>query len=120
MSQYSYTGPKHTGLNEILPLVSAQPGTEPPPGRRCELISEAALQMLKALPADLSMARSARDFPHVVNRLAAAWSNYRAFVMLMNRLLIDDRADREGFPPPVIMELDALSHYRAEVNTRAV
>ena len=119
MSHYSYNGPKRKDSDERVPVVAAQPGAEPPPSRRRELLTEATRRFLESLPAGVSMARSARDFPHVVNKLADAWSNYWALETLMDRLLIDERAHREGFPPPVIMELDALRHYRSEMNARA-
>lgn len=48
-------------------------------------------------------------FPHVLNKIAAAWGDVRAMAGLMEGdLLIDNRGDRTGFPPGVLSEIYGL------------
>lgn len=58
--------------------------------------------------------RTAATFPHVVERLAAAWDRPTDAARLIDTLVLDDRGDRQGFPPDVVRELVALqSHLRS-------
>jgi hypothetical protein len=118
MGTYTYVGPP------TLRPVSApdrKPATAPgTPARAAprEQLTDSAARLLKALPFDAGMPCTARDFPHVLNRIAEVWSDVRAFSKLMNGLLIDDRPDREGFPAAVILELDALQQHRLRLLRR--
>ena len=56
------------------------------------------------------------QFPHVVNRIAAAWSDPDVLLHLLDELLLDDRAKRQGFPLDVALELSNLRmHYEMRV-----
>lgn len=48
-------------------------------------------------------------FPHVLNKLAAAWGDVGAMAELVEGdLLIDSRGDRSGFPFGVLSEIQNL------------
>lgn len=48
-------------------------------------------------------------FPHVLNKIAAAWGDISSMARLMDEdLLIDNRGDRTGFPPGVLSEIYGL------------
>ncbi len=118
MGTYTYVGPPTL---RPVPATDRKPGTAPDtPARaaRRELLTDSAARLLKALPFDAGMPCTARDYPHVLNRISEVWSDVRAFSKLMNGLLIDDRPDREGFPAAVILELDELQQHRLRLLRR--
>ncbi len=55
-------------------------------------------------------------YPHVLGKIRAAWSDPRAFDLLMSELLLPDRPGRDGFDPDAALELTRLQeHYAATV-----
>jgi hypothetical protein len=50
-------------------------------------------------------------FPRIANVLAHVWNDPTAFRGYMFELLVDRRGGRQGFPPPVQLELLALRAY---------
>lgn len=79
-----------------------------------------ALSLLDELPAGLRMLATRRQYPHVLNRIAAAWTRPRAFAAVLDDLLVDRRGGRLGFPPDVRDELLALQrHYFLSVRPDA-
>jgi hypothetical protein len=93
-----------------------------PPARRQPAnggarLDSRSLRMLEALPIHLRMLHVRRDFPHVLNRIAADWDAPHRFQRLMMSLLTDDRGNRQGFPIEVMMELvDLRVYYFLEVH----
>ncbi len=53
----------------------------------------------------------ARDFPHVLNNLAAAWGEPVQVNGIFDKLLLSDRDGRQGFPLAVVVELSELRNY---------
>lgn len=53
-------------------------------------------------------------FPRVLSRLAAVWIDRNGTKALFEELLLADRFDRAGFPPPALQELHALRDYYFE------
>lgn len=55
-----------------------------------------------------SLSYTAEKFPHIINKLAP--HAYKPALMLktIDRLLIDDRPERQGFPFTVVLELGEL------------
>jgi hypothetical protein len=50
-------------------------------------------------------------FPHVLNKIAAAWGNVPAMEALMTEdLMVDNRGNRQGFPFKILVEIQALHH----------
>lgn len=59
---------------------------------------------------------TARRFPHVVNRLAAAWFSPADTTALLDSMLFSERAERQGFPVEVVAELTQVrAHYEIHV-----
>jgi len=50
----------------------------------------------------------ATRFPHVLNRLGAAWGDPATVSEVMQDLLLDRRGGRRGFPPAALEELQVL------------
>lgn len=84
------------------------------PVRVRESLSADAQALLRRLSPELAMTATARDFPHVMNRIAIVFGDATAFEQVMWGLLIDDRPNREGFPFQVANELASLRVYRQE------
>ena len=74
-----------------------------------ETLSDPAKALMNALPDHINVTAIALDYPHVMNRIASAWSEPRMLERLVEALLIDERGGREGFPFAVA---DALTDLR--------
>ena len=49
-------------------------------------------------------------YPRVAERISILWGTV-GMARYFNEILFDDRGDREGFPPDVMLELFALSNH---------
>lgn len=70
-----------------------------------------AQRLFASLPYAFRLSATRRDFPHVLNRLAAEWDVPARFLRLMDELLMDQRGDRRGFPFETVLELTNLRDY---------
>jgi hypothetical protein len=70
---------------------------------------------MEQLSGKLCLRMTARDFPHVVNKLAPFGYQPARMVECLDDLLIDDRPNREGFPFPVVAELSDLRAFYARL-----
>jgi hypothetical protein len=77
-----------------------------------EALERDAASLVNSLPPQLSLEETARNFPHVINRLAMCWNNARDLQKAVDDLLIDDRLKREGFPLKVLVELTEVRDWR--------
>ena len=66
------------------------------------------------LRSDLRPTATARQYPRIVNRIADLWGHCEYTRLNFQSLLIDRRKGREGFPPEVRKELEALQQYYFE------
>ena len=81
--------------------------------------SAGATQLIGKLPHDLSLIHLFSDYPRILNKVAIAWGDHRAFFVLMDDLMIDKRGGREGFPFNVAVELTRLTdHYEQFIGKR--
>lgn len=77
------------------------------------------LQWVVRLPADLRPS-ALREFPHVLNKLAALWADDEACGEYLESLLIDYRGGRQGFPRAALSELIALNlHHHGSISATA-
>jgi hypothetical protein len=93
-------------------------GSAPPaPSERRvrEPLDEGGKALLGQLSGKVSLRETARDFPHVVNRLAPHGYRPAHMVKGIDALLIDDRPDRQGFPFGVVTELSELRAFYARL-----
>jgi hypothetical protein len=68
-----------------------------------------AVEWMQGLPAALRPRETAIRYGRVVNEMAVAWSEPRAFHALMLSYLVNDRpTKRAGFPPAVAAEINRL------------
>lgn len=97
--------------------VRATFGSAPPPAATPvrEPLNDGGKALLEQLAGKATLRMTARDFPHVLNRLAL-WA-YRPAQMVggIERLLIDDRPNRQGFPFAVVTELSGLRAFYARL-----
>lgn len=78
-----------------------------------EPLDDAGTALLRNPHVGALLASTAVRFPHVVNQLAAAWAEPRLLLAAVDALLLDDRADRQGFPLKTVQELSDLRNYYA-------
>ncbi len=71
-------------------------------------VNDAGLVWMARLPLALRPHETAVRYPHVVNKLAKAWSDDEARTVLFEDLLHSPRRKRKGFPVEVARELRAL------------
>jgi hypothetical protein len=75
-------------------------------------LHSSTIDWLASLPLQLRPRTLAAQFPRVANRIAQAWKEPSACRRNFEDLVYDNRGDREGFPPDVLVELLALrDHY---------
>lgn len=87
------------------------------PAANVQEITADTMQWLVRLPADLRPT-ALRAFPHVLNKLATLWSDDEACGAYLESLMLDDRGDRQGFPPEALSELIALNlHHHGSIVT---
>jgi len=92
-------------------------GSAPPPSPRDirEPLDPQGRALLEQLSGKLCLRMTARDFPHVVNRLASYGYNPAGMIANIDKLLIDDRPNRQGFPFAVVTELSELRAFYARM-----
>jgi hypothetical protein len=80
--------------------------------RRLEPLEARALALLKNLPAPAKLSYCVENFPHLVNRIAMLWLDTNALIIYIDSLMLNDRADRVGFPFEALSELTELREAR--------
>lgn len=89
--------------------------------RECDrAITGTTRHWLRRLPARRRPLRLCTDFPRVANRIAWCWNDRHLSEQLLEDLLVDRRGGRQGFPLPVVRELQRLREFNAQqrVETR--
>lgn len=76
----------------------------------CEL-TDSAFHWLRALPKDVRPYETGRRYPHIVNKLTAAWPKRELLEPMFDELFIDQRGDRQGLFPAALSELFRLRNY---------
>ena len=76
--------------------------------RHVGILQPRAFKFLAALPPDLRPLKTGEKYPGIVNHLALLNRKRGAFDIYLDKLLIDARANSEGFPQDVADELYRL------------
>jgi hypothetical protein len=71
-----------------------------------ELTKLLGTQADKLYPMELANAH-----PRIIDRIVSLWSQGTQLETYLNELLIDERGNRAGFSPPIILEILALKNY---------
>ncbi len=71
----------------------------------------ATVRWLEQLPREIQPLALLREFPRIANFMARSWSEQSSIKKYLDSLLIDDRKNRQGFPPEVHVELLNLKDY---------
>jgi hypothetical protein len=79
-----------------------------PERHRDQELSAKATRWIAWLPADTRPQALAAFYPRIVNKLAACWRDVGITERLLDQLLNDERGDRMGFAPAIVLELEAL------------
>lgn len=66
---------------------------------------------IQQLPAEIRPKQLIVQYARIANKLAGLWPYPVACERFLNSLMIDERGDRQGFPPEVALELTALNVY---------
>jgi hypothetical protein len=72
-------------------------------------LSRAATQWMLSLPKELRPLELMRRYPRIANRLCDCWGDAALSLQVLDELVMDRRGNRQGFPRPVAIELQALS-----------
>ena len=78
-----------------------------------EPLDDAGAALLRNPHIGALLESTAVRFPHVVNQLAAVWTEPEVLLAAVDALLLDDRAHRQGFPLATVQELSDLRNYYA-------
>jgi hypothetical protein len=94
-------------------LLDAEPGAwakyRKEPTKDDQRLGRHAMEWLRAIPKATRPLHMAINFPHVANRLAAAWEKPTELEACFDGFLNSKRQKkRKGFPPEVVHELRAL------------
>jgi hypothetical protein len=74
---------------------------------------------LAMLPKRVRPMRLGQQFPRIANKLAMFWEKPAACRKYLTSLMLDDRGERAGFPPEVMMELGTLEAYNSRRQRRS-
>ncbi|UCF22633.1 MAG: hypothetical protein JSV72_17200 [Ralstonia sp.] len=70
-----------------------------------------AIRWLAQLPDEVRPIELGREFPRIVNTLAAKWADFNGCRLYLNGLQIDERGGRQGFQFVIVQEICALREY---------
>ena len=79
-----------------------------------EPLSDVGRELLKNTEVAAMLPIVLRDYPHVVNNLAAVWNDPLRVNGTFDKLLLADRDGRQGFPLAAVVELSELRNYYHE------
>ncbi len=96
-----------TGAPRPVPTRVAPPAAE-------DELSGATRLWLRRLPPSRRPQRLCEQFPTVANRVAWCWADPTLREQTLDDLLEDRRGGREGFPAPVVRELQRLREFGAQ------
>jgi hypothetical protein len=74
-------------------------------------LNDRSKAIVKEIPRDSKPVEICKNFPHIMNLIAASWHEPKAFVKTLDELLMDERGGRQGFPFAIIVELTDLREY---------
>lgn len=82
-----------------------------------EQLSTDGIAFLAQMAGKVSLGHISEDFPHIINKLAPYAYKPSLMIKAIDRLVIDDRPERQGFPFTTVCELAKLRelycHYLA-------
>ena len=84
-----------------------------------QALTGTARQWLRRLPSRRRPHRLCEAFPRVANRLAWCWHDAALAAQALDDLLTDRRGGREGFPKPVVRELQRLKEFNDKQRTES-
>jgi hypothetical protein len=85
-------------------------------GAPANVLIPPTLKWVETLPPNVRPTALLRQYPRIVNLIAAAWRDPQSFDTYMDSLLTDKRGNRKGFPSEILNELDALRRYHEARN----
>jgi hypothetical protein len=110
----------HANLGNDSSVVSPQPSRpanwvarRDPPSHRDNALSQIARAWFESLPVPLRPRHLCVHYPRIANRLALCWPDLALTQRLFERLMVDNRGGRQGFPTEVAGELAQLHRFAA-------
>lgn len=85
-----------------------------------QVLSAQAVAWAEKLAPRVKLTTLTHRYPRVANLLALCWADVALTTAQLNALMLDNRGDRDGFPPPVATELMRLRQYHDEFRARTV
>ena len=78
------------------------------------------LDWVERLPPSVKPTALLRQYARIANVIAATWDDPNSFRSYVDCLFRNDRGNRKGLPPDVLLELHALREYRAAFDAEDV
>ena len=78
------------------------------------------LDWVERLPPIVKPTALLRQYARIANVIAATWDDPNSFRSYVDCLFRNDRGNRKGLPPDVLLELQALREYRATFDAEDV
>ncbi|MBI1890846.1 MAG: hypothetical protein HYS18_09385 [Burkholderiales bacterium] len=101
---------KHVPPQETKPSASSSSATDKgtqPTAPNIKLL----MPWIAQLPPEIRPHELIVHYARIANKLAELWKRPAACEKYLNELMIDERGDRQGFPPAVAAELAVLNVY---------
>lgn len=113
-SPYSYTQPLsfYRDVCQTNETARKDDTTSPKPAPVREPLNSWGERLLAELPPTIRLDFTAKRYPHIVNKLAVIWNDARELTSYINNLLVDDRANRQGFEFETLNELADVRNVR--------
>lgn len=82
-----------------------------PPSTNDFALNRDAIRWLAQLPDEVRPIELGRQFPRIINTIAAKWVDFIGCRRYLNSLQIDERGGRQGFPFVIVQEICTLREY---------
>lgn len=108
-------------LDDLPAGITSRPGYWDPKrqdhGGADRALTGPTLDWLLSLPEAVRPKHLCDQFPRVANTVALVWAQKERAVVMIDRLMHDDRGGtRKGFPEPVMYDLGVLLHHRRKLD----
>jgi hypothetical protein len=81
------------------------------PSALVQKVATGTLRWLAHIPVQTRPIQLTRKYPRIANRLAELWRDPAQCAFFIETLRVDRRGARQGFPPEVELEIEALLRY---------
>lgn len=92
-------------------VTAVKPADTEAPSALVQKVATGTLKWLAHIPVQSRPIQLTRKYPRIANKLAELWRDPAQCAFFMETLRVDRRGARQGFPPEVEKEIEALRRY---------